>query len=470
MSTVDANTFLREYTAALREGHASLFVGAGVSRAAGYVDWKHLLNEIAQELGLDVDRESDLVVLAQFHCNQRRGRDKLNQLLINEFLENVALTSNHRLIASLPLRTIWTTNYDDLLERALEEAGKRIDVKRRVADFATTRRRTDVIIYKMHGDKSSPAEAVLTKEDYESYDKSRGQFTIALQGDLMMSTVLFVGVSFTDPNILYILGRVKQLLDKDGRKHFCVLKRPKPGECGSTEYDCRRFPHWLEDLRRYNIQPVLVDSYDEVSNLLGELGRRSHLRDVFVSGSMAEYAPFGQERFQQLCRRLGAELIRRNFNIISGFGLGVGDGVIVGAMDTLRRNDDQRLQLRPFPQTVPVGVDRAEFWRAYRERMIADAGVCVVLGGNKRADSGDVVPATGVLQEVEITRAQGKPVIPIGATGHVARTLWGEAMKDPVAWCGAEGVERYLAVLGDETADIGLLTDAVVNILEVLNR
>src|SRR6266850_8332321 len=87
-SAVEIRTFLKEYTRALREGDAALFVGAGVSRAAGYVDWKQLLKEIAEDLELDIDRESDLVALAQFHVNRRQGRDRINQLLIDEFLEN----------------------------------------------------------------------------------------------------------------------------------------------------------------------------------------------------------------------------------------------------------------------------------------------------------------------------------------------------------------------------------------------
>src|SRR4051794_24271498 len=107
MATVEMRTFLKEYTRALREGDAALFVGTGTSRAAGYVDWKQLLKEIAEELDLDIDRESDLVALAQFHVNHRQGRDRLNQLLIDEFLEDVELTPSHQLIASLPLHTVW---------------------------------------------------------------------------------------------------------------------------------------------------------------------------------------------------------------------------------------------------------------------------------------------------------------------------------------------------------------------------
>ena len=146
MSKLDRQRFLKEYAQALRDGDAAVFAGAGISRAAGYVDWKQLLKDIAAELELDVDRESDLVALAQFHVNHRKGRDRINQLLIDEFLEHAELTNVHHMIASLPVHTVWTTNYDDLLEKAFEAATKRIDVKRRKEDFSVTRKRSDVTI------------------------------------------------------------------------------------------------------------------------------------------------------------------------------------------------------------------------------------------------------------------------------------------------------------------------------------
>ena len=468
MSAIDRHVFLKDYTRSLREGDAALFVGAGVSRSAGYVDWKQLLKEIAEDLELDIDRESDLVALAQFHVNRRGGRDRLNQLLIDEFLEHVELTPSHDLIASLPIHTIWTTNYDDLLEVAFSNAKKRVDVKRRPADFSVTRRRADATIYKMHGDKTIPSEAILTKEDYETYNATRELFTITLKGDLAKKTFLFLGFSFSDPNVMYILGRVKQLLETNSRKHYCILRAPTPHDYEDKEageYQCKRFSHWLDDLRRYNIQPVLIERYDEVPEILTELNRRSHLRDVFISGSAADFAPFGQDKFHDLCRLLGFELIKKDFNVVSGFGLGVGDLVTVGAMQALNRNDDERLQLWPFPQQVPSGTDRAALWRRYREQMLSNAGVCIVLAGNKLV-SGAIVPADGVKQEAEIARSQGKFIIPIGATGHVAHELWEQCRAKPSDFVGevniagsSEEFVGYLVHLGRASVHSNTLPD-----------
>ncbi len=126
---------LDNYSRALRSRRASVLVGAGLSRAADLSDWRGLLREVARELGLDVDREHDLLSLAQYHVNVR-GRARINHLILEEFLKGTTPTVNHELLARLPLAELWTTNYDTLIEDAFAQAGKRVDVKRRTADLA----------------------------------------------------------------------------------------------------------------------------------------------------------------------------------------------------------------------------------------------------------------------------------------------------------------------------------------------
>lgn len=114
--SVTLKHFYTTYLDSLDAGDAALFIGAGMSRPSGFVDWKGLLREVAEEVGLDVDRETDLIAVAQYHLNTKRNRARLNQKLIDEFTKDAAPSENHRLIATLPIRSIWTTNYDKLIE------------------------------------------------------------------------------------------------------------------------------------------------------------------------------------------------------------------------------------------------------------------------------------------------------------------------------------------------------------------
>jgi len=95
-------TFIRDFSKEIEEDNAAIFAGAGLSVGSGYVDWKNLLAPIAEELGLNVDRENDLVSLAQFHANETGNRSKLNRLLIEEFDKQAELSENHLLLHDGP--------------------------------------------------------------------------------------------------------------------------------------------------------------------------------------------------------------------------------------------------------------------------------------------------------------------------------------------------------------------------------
>src|ERR1700730_5587514 len=115
----DIDAFVEMYVQALHDQNAAVFAGAGLSIPAGLVDWKSLLKNIARDVGLDVKKEDDLITVAQFHVNERRSRHQINQALIHEFATRAKLTENHKILASLPIRTYWTTNYDTLTEESL---------------------------------------------------------------------------------------------------------------------------------------------------------------------------------------------------------------------------------------------------------------------------------------------------------------------------------------------------------------
>ena len=119
--------FVREFVKELNENNAAILAGAGLSVPAGYVNWKRLLSPLAEELGVDIEREHDLVSLAQYH-NNANGRGKLNQQLMDEIGVSREPTDNHKLLARLPISTYWTTNYDKLIEKALDQSGKIPDV------------------------------------------------------------------------------------------------------------------------------------------------------------------------------------------------------------------------------------------------------------------------------------------------------------------------------------------------------
>ena len=76
----------------------------------------------------------------------------------------------------------------------------------------------------MHGDVAHATDAVLCKADYETYHLSRGDFLTALAGDLLSKMFLFIGFSFSDPNLDYVLGRLHTRHGNNLRKHYKDLQ------------------------------------------------------------------------------------------------------------------------------------------------------------------------------------------------------------------------------------------------------
>ncbi|QDU23535.1 SIR2 family protein [Urbifossiella limnaea] len=484
MATTQLESFYKHFVKAMHEGNAAIFAGAGLSKASGFVDWKGLLKEIADDLNLNIDQETDLIAVAQYHHNKQMNRAKLDRLIVEAFTKDTALSDNHRLLANLPLDTVWTTNYDKLIEQAFTEAHRRVDVKKTPENLQHPLPERNVTIYKMHGDVDSPQDAVLTREDYETYDLHRELFSIKLKGDLIGKTFLFVGFSFTDPNIEYILSRIRGLRGKDKGEHYCVMRWPeKPARTefrqvrgyqaakARYEYDRTKLELRIADLKRYGIDAIMVDEYSDLTKILAELNRRVHLRDIFFSGSTHTYEPLGEPRLDDLCRRLARKLIDSGLNIVSGVGIGLGGKVIVGAMEALYAKHyydaTSRLFLRPFPEQPPAGMALKDFWTRYRKEMIARAGICIFVSGNKLdASTGEVVEADGVVEEFEIGSHFGKYLIPIGATGHAARKLWQRVSSDLDRYFPEGGVKGHFKVLGKETSTCEELVDAVSGILK----
>ena len=357
---VTKEELIREYTRAIQEGNAAIFAGAGLSRPSGFVDWKGLLKPLASDIKLDIDKEHDLLSVAQYYRNQRRTRSGINQAIMDAFSKDVATNETAQIITRLPIFTYWTTNYDDVIENGIKEANRNPDVKYESDQLSVMKRDRDAIVYKMHGDVNHPANAVLTKEDYELYEYRRPLFRTALKGDLVSKVFLFIGFSFEDPNLDYILSQIHSLLGENVHDHYCFFKRVQEKDYSDLKeygYDRAKQDMQEENLRNYGIQTVFVDDYMEITVILHEIERVSKMKNIFISGSTEEYSlPWNQVSAEELAGKLSGELVKQNCRITSGFGLGIGSAVINGALDVIYaekyRHIDEYLCLRPFPQNI----------------------------------------------------------------------------------------------------------------------
>jgi len=129
-----------------------------------------------------------------------------------------------RALARLDFPLVITTNYDQLFERALRDAGKqpRVAVYKPEPEPTTDFRNATAqapVLYKLHGDIAHRESLVVTDEDYiqfvlrmsdkEPYDP----IPLSLKFFLTGSTTLFVGYSLRDYNLRLLFKALRWKID-----------------------------------------------------------------------------------------------------------------------------------------------------------------------------------------------------------------------------------------------------------------
>jgi hypothetical protein len=474
----DIEAFIKNFVKDLEENNAGIFAGAGMSKGAGFVDWPELLSDIADEIGLKIKIENDLISLAQYHVNERGGRAGIIKKILEEFSEQAESTENHRLLARLPITTYWTTNYDTLIEDSLKDAFKVVDTKHETKQLPSIRPKRDVVVYKMHGDVHHPADAVITKEQYEFYYRTHEHFIMALSGDLISKTFLFIGFSFTDPNLDYVLSRLNYQFGAHNRQHYCFIKNETRLATDDDEifnYRKRKLQLRVDDLKRYKIKALIVENYSDITEILKEVERRFRKKTIFISGSAEEYGRWNRNEAQAFIHSLSKHIVMANYRVVNGFGWGIGSAIINGALEAIyekpEKYSEDQLIIKPFPQfqtgekTLPI------MWEEYRQRMISLSGIAIFIFGNKKEADGNIVTATGVKREFEIAISQGLVPIPIATTGYATSDIFNDIFKNPQEYySGMENLIPLIAELASDKLTADEIIRKILTIIQTINK
>ncbi|MDQ2776126.1 MAG: SIR2 family protein [Acidobacteriota bacterium] len=198
---------------AIKQKRAILFAGAGLSSSLGLPLFDVLTCHLAKELGIQERANIDFPILAEYYLLQTsRHEDLFNWMRQTWHPENIHIRDSqaHNDILDLDFPVIYTTNYDSWLERSFEERGKPFRKIIGVKDLADTKSGETEII-KFHGDFNTPSTIVLTESDFLRRMSLDEPLDIRLRSDSLARPILFAGYSLSDPNIRYLLYRLRQL-------------------------------------------------------------------------------------------------------------------------------------------------------------------------------------------------------------------------------------------------------------------
>jgi hypothetical protein len=238
-----------------RAGELAVFLGAGVSAAAGLPTWERLLEELAGRAGLDDGLRAGLSRLppqdAAALLARALGRDELTAYVQERFGPGCYALA-HALIAGLPVREFVTTNYDPLVELAAADIGRPL----RVLPFDEAAPGTPWLV-KLHGDAAHPDSVVLTREQYLQFGDHRSALAGVLQSLLLTRHVLFVGTSMLDDDLIRIAHQVRSVLHVPD-----IATRRRSGTVLALREDPVRARLWEQD-----VETVAMTGADELADV-----------------------------------------------------------------------------------------------------------------------------------------------------------------------------------------------------------
>lgn len=205
---------------ASRQNRLVIFVGAGVSANSGVPLWSDLINSLKISLPDYVNEDTDSLKIAQLYKELRGEKEYLEK--IKEILKYGKVSPNeiHKAIFELNPCHIITTNYDDLLEQSALAFNQQFYVVRKDDDIPCNR--GEKMIIKMHGD-FDVGNIVLTENDYFDYSRQFPLIRSFVLSLFASRLVLFVGFSFNDINLKYILRNVSDILKDKMQKSYLLV-------------------------------------------------------------------------------------------------------------------------------------------------------------------------------------------------------------------------------------------------------
>ena len=249
--TNETRASLTNISTARNNGKLVIFAGAGISIDSEVPDWKELINALRSDLDT---QEGDDLDIAQLYFDTRSKKEYIEK--IQKVLKHGKTRFNilHEKIAELKPLHIITTNYDTHFEQVLNEKKHGYSIVKKDNDLPYSKGPSMLI--KMHGDFDEK-NIVLKADDYDTaYSNNFPLIESFIKGIFASKTVLFVGFSFSDPNVSKIAQLVKDVLQDESQPPY-LLDIPR------EEMDKRELEESIKKKNALEEKGVKVIEYEE---------------------------------------------------------------------------------------------------------------------------------------------------------------------------------------------------------------
>lgn len=204
---------LAELAEVIDPTRTTLLFGAGASIPSGAPSARQLTQRLAKLLQTEPDGD-ELSEIAQLVEN-RKGRKALVEA-IRQATEGLTPTAGLLALPQFDWLSIYTTNYDTLVEQSYRKAERDLVTYR--SNFDLAQPRTDATpLYKIHGCISQDSadghktRMLITESDYDEYEKYRQTLFNSLAQHMFTSDTVIIGQSLRDRHLKELAKKVTSL-------------------------------------------------------------------------------------------------------------------------------------------------------------------------------------------------------------------------------------------------------------------
>lgn len=197
------------------------FIGSGMSKNVGLPDWEQLINELKKDLNTT---EEDYLKVAQLYFLEFGEYEYLKKIKSFFPSENIVIQNTHSLLVKLFPQNIITTNWDIVIEKAIDNEMALYDVVRNDSELINTTSNRKLI--KMHGDIEI-GNIVFKEDDYLEYSQKFPLVENYVKSILSTNTVVFLGYSYNDINLKYITKWIQSSSKVRPPAYMIVFKEDK---------------------------------------------------------------------------------------------------------------------------------------------------------------------------------------------------------------------------------------------------